>query len=84
MAKLFIFRSVYVSVLTCGHERGVMNEKVKSGVQVTEIGFLQIISGLALLDMAESADTCEYLNTESLLFLIAPAHRNCNGSLRTL
>ena len=39
-AKLSIFRSVYVSILTYGHECWIMNEKVRSRVQAAEMGFL--------------------------------------------
>ena len=44
-----------------------MNEKVRSKVQAAEMGFLQRISGLTLLDKVKSADICESLNIESLL-----------------
>ena len=49
-AKLSIFRSVYVTILTYGHECWIMNEKVRSRVQAAEMGFLRRISGLTLLD----------------------------------
>ena len=44
-----------------------MNEKVRSRVQAAEMGFLQRISGLTLLDKIKSADICESLNIKSLL-----------------
>ena len=44
-----------------------MNEKVRSRVQADEMGFLQRISGLILLDKVKSADIHESLNIESLL-----------------
>ena len=66
-AKLSIFRSVYVPVLTYGHECWIMNEKVRSRVQAAEMGFLRRISGLILLDKVKSADIRESLNIESLL-----------------
>ena len=44
-----------------------MNEKVRSRVQATEMGFLRRLRGLALLDKIKSADICESLNIESLL-----------------
>ena len=44
-----------------------MNEKVRSRVQAAEMGFLQRISGLTLLDKVKSADIRESLNIESLL-----------------
>ena len=67
MAKLSIFRLVYVPILTYGHECWIMNEKVKSRVHAAEIGFLRRISGLTLLDKFKSADIRESLNIELLL-----------------
>ena len=40
-AKLSIFRSVYVPILTYGHECWFMNEKVRSRIQAAEMGFLR-------------------------------------------
>ena len=56
-----IFRPVHVPTLTCGHECWVMNEKVSSRVQAAEMGFLQRISGVTLLDKVTSADIRESL-----------------------
>ena len=64
-AKLTIFRSVYVPILTYGHECWILNEKVRSRVQAAEMGFLRRINGLTLL--VKSADIRESLNIESLL-----------------
>ena len=66
-AKLSIFRSVYIPILTYGHECWIMNEKVRSRFQAAEMEFLRRISGLTLLDKVKSADNCESLNIESLL-----------------
>ena len=66
-AKPSIFRSVYVLILTYGHECWIMNEKVRSRVQAAEMGFLRRISGLTLLDKVKSADIRESPNIESLL-----------------
>ena len=66
-AKLSIFRSVYVPILTYGHECWIINEKVRSRVQAAEMGFLRRISGLTLLDKVKSADIRESLNIEALL-----------------
>ena len=67
-AKLSIFRSVYVPILTYDHECWIMNEKMKSRVPAAETGFLRRISGLTLLNKVKSADTRESLNIEALLF----------------
>ena len=45
-----------------------MNEKVRSRVQAAEMGFLQRISSLTLLDKVKSADIHKSLNIQ-LLFL---------------
>ena len=66
-AKLSIFRSVYVPILTYGHECWILNEKKRSRVQAAEIEFLLRISGLTLLDKVKSTDICESLNIKPLL-----------------
>ena len=66
-AKLSIFRSVYVFILTYGHECWIMNEKMRSRVQAAEMGLLRRISGLTLLDKVKSADIRESPHIESLL-----------------
>ena len=45
----------------------IINEKVKSGAQAAEMGFVRRISGLTLLNKVKSADICESLNVKSLL-----------------
>ena len=69
-AKLSIFRSVYVPVLTYGHECWIINEKVRFRIQAAKMGFLRRISGLTLLDKIKSADIRESLNIESPLLRI--------------
>ena len=66
-AKLSIFRSVYVPILTYGHECWIMKEKVRFRVPAAEMGFLRRISSLTLLDKVKSADIRESLNIEALL-----------------
>ena len=66
-AKLSIFKPVYVPFLTYGHECWIMNEKVRSRVQATDMRFSRRISGLTFLDKVKSADIRESLNIESLL-----------------
>ena len=39
-AMLSVFRSIFVSILTYGHECWVMTERVRSRVQAAEMGFL--------------------------------------------
>ena len=66
-AKLSIFRSVYVPILTDGHECWTMNEKVRFRVQAAEIRLLRRINSLTSLDKVKSADIRESPNIESLL-----------------
>ena len=66
-AKLSIFRSVYVPILTYGHECWTMTERVRSRVQAAEMGFLRRICGLTRLDKVKSTVIRESLNIESLL-----------------
>ena len=74
-AKLSIFKSVYVPVLTYGHECWIINEKVRSA----EMGFLRRISGLILLDQVKSADIRESLNIESLLLRLERSQLRWHG-----
>ena len=53
-AKLLIFRSVYVPILTYGHECWIRNEKKRSRVRAAEMGFLRRISSWILLDKVKS------------------------------
>ena len=55
-AKLSVFRSVFVPILTYSHECWVMIKRVRSQVQAAEMGFLQKVRGLFLLDKVKSTD----------------------------
>ena len=66
-AKLFVFRSVFVPIFTYGHECWVVTERVRSRVQVAEMGFLRKVRGLSLLDKSKSSDIRQSLNIEPLL-----------------
>ena len=69
-AKLSVFRSVFVPILTYDHKCWVMTERVRSRVQVAEIVFLQKFRGLSLLDKVKSIDFRQSLNIEPLLLRI--------------
>ena len=83
-AKLSIFRSAYFPILTNGHECWIMNEKVRSQVQASEIGFWRRISSLTLLDTVKSADIRESLNIESLLLRLKRSHLRWCGHVDTI
>ena len=61
-AKLYVFRSVFALILTYGHECWIMTERVRSRVQVAEMGFLQKVRGLSLLDKVKITDIRQSLN----------------------
>ena len=48
MAKLSIFKAVFVPILTYGHESWEMIERMKSLVQASEMRFLEKIEGVTL------------------------------------
>ena len=49
-AMLSIFKTVFVPILTYGHESWIMTEKVRSQVQASEIRFLRRIEGVTLFN----------------------------------
>ena len=67
--KHSVFRSVFVSILTYGHECWVKIEKVRFRVQAAEMGFLRKVR-VSLLDKVKSTDICQSLNIEPLLLRI--------------
>uniref|UniRef100_A0A8C6MDS9 TGF-beta family profile domain-containing protein n=1 Tax=Nothobranchius furzeri TaxID=105023 RepID=A0A8C6MDS9_NOTFU len=60
-AKLSIYRSIYVPILTYGHELWVMTERTRSRIQVAEMSFLRRVAGLSLRDRVRSSDIREGL-----------------------
>ncbi len=69
-AKLLIYCSVFVPSLTYGHEGWVMTERVRSQLQVVEMGFLRRLAGVSLWDKVRSSVICEGLRGELLLLCI--------------
>ncbi|TWW81724.1 hypothetical protein D4764_01G0015390 [Takifugu flavidus] len=69
-AKLSIYRSIYVPVLTYGHQCWVMTERMRSRIQAAEMSFLRRVAGLSLRDRVRSSDIREGLGVEPLLFHI--------------
>ncbi|TWW54844.1 hypothetical protein D4764_0216970 [Takifugu flavidus] len=49
-AKLSIYQSIYVPVLTYGHQRWVITERTRSRIQAAEMSFLPREAGLSLRD----------------------------------
>ena len=48
--KLSVFRSVFVPILTCGHESLVTTERILSKERIAEIEYLRIVIGVTLRD----------------------------------
>ena len=69
-AKLSIFKTVFVPILTYGHESWVMTERVRSQVQASEMRFLRKIEGVALFNKMRSSEIRKSLNIELLLLRI--------------
>ena len=49
-AKLAVFRSIFVLILTYGHESWVMSERMRLQVQASKMRFLHRIKGVTFLD----------------------------------
>jgi len=69
-AKLSVFKSVFVPILTYGHDSWVMTERVLSQVQVVEMGFFQGVHVMALRDKVVSCEIGNALNDDPLLVRI--------------
>ena len=69
-AKLSVFKTVFVPILTYGHESWVMTERMRSQVQASEMRFLRKIEGVTLFDKMHSSEIRKSLNIEPLLLRI--------------
>ena len=69
-AKLSVFRSIFVPILTYDHECWIMTERVRSRVQAAEMGILRKFICLSLLDKVKSTDIRQSLNIKPLLLRI--------------
>ncbi|XP_061894160.1 solute carrier family 25 member 55a isoform X1 [Entelurus aequoreus] len=66
-AKLSIYRSIYVPILTYGHELWVMTERTRSRVQAAQMSFLRRVVGLSLRDRVRSSAIRGELKVKTLL-----------------
>ena len=66
-AKLSTFKTVFIPILTYGHESWVMTERVRSQVQASKMRFLQRIEGVTLYNKVRSSEIRKSLNIEPLL-----------------
>ena len=67
--KLSIYWSIYVPILTYGHELWVVTERTRSRIQAAEVGVLRGVSGLSLRDRVRNSVIREGLGVEPLLLL---------------
>ena len=63
-AKLSTYRSIFVPILTYGHEGWVMTERTR--VQAAEMSFLRRVAGVSLRDRVRSSAIREELGLEPL------------------
>ena len=69
-AKLSVFISVFVPILTYGYECWIMTERIRSRVQAAEMGLFRKIRGLSLLEKVKSTDIHQSFNIKRLLLRI--------------
>ena len=67
-AKLSIFKTAFVPILTYGHECWVVTKRVRSQVQASEMRFLQKIEGVTLFNKVQSSKIQKSLDIEPLHF----------------
>ncbi|TWW62742.1 hypothetical protein D4764_04G0013890 [Takifugu flavidus] len=80
-ARLSIYRSIYVPILTCGHQCWVITERTRSRIQAAEMSFLRRVAGLSLRDRVRSSDIREELAVEPLLLHIERSQLGWLGHL---
>ena len=68
--KLSILKTVFVPILTNGHESWVMTVRVRSQVQASEMRFLRRIEGVTLFNKVHISEIRKFLNIEPLLLRI--------------
>ena len=67
-AKLSIFKTAFVPILTYAHESCVIHERVRSQVQASQMNFLQRIEGVTLFNKVHSSEIQKSLDIEPLHF----------------
>jgi len=66
-AKFSAFKSVFVPILTCGHESSVTIERILTKEQTAEMGYLRRVYGVTLRDKEHRSETREARNVKALL-----------------
>ena len=80
-AKLSIFKTVFVPILTCGYESWVKTERVWSQVQASEMRFLRRIEGVTLFNKVRSSEIQKSLNFGPLLLRIERSRHRWFGHI---
>ncbi|TWW63115.1 hypothetical protein D4764_03G0001230 [Takifugu flavidus] len=80
-AKLSICQSIFVPILTKGHEVWVMTERTRSQGQAAEISFFCRVAGLFLRDRVRSSAIWEELGVEPLLLRVERSQMRWLGHL---
>ena len=65
-----MFKSIFIPILTYGHESWIMTERVRSQVQASEMRFLRRIQGVTMFDKVRSLEIRKSLQVEPLLLRI--------------
>jgi hypothetical protein len=68
--KLAVYKAIYVPILTYGHERWAMTERLRSRLQAAEMSFVRRAAGFTLWDRVRSSSIREMLDVEQLLLRI--------------
>jgi len=92
-AKLSVFKSVFVPILTYGHESWVMTERILTQVQAPKVGFLRrvhgVMKGLTEVKLRPGQETslaAPYLNLRSFESMYCIEEKACDiaGTFRRL
>ena len=67
-AKLSIFKTAFVFILTYGHESCVITKRVRSQKNASEMNYLQRIEGVTLFNKVHSSEIQKSLDIEPLHF----------------
>ena len=71
-AKLPGFKSVFIPILTCGHESWLVTESVLPQVQVTEMGFVRRVHNVQFRDTVRSCLSGHFPNWGILATSVRP------------
>ena len=66
-AKVSAFKSVFVPILTCGHESLVTTQRILTKEQTAEMGYLRRVQGVTLCDKEHRSEIREARNAKPLL-----------------